>query len=335
VTPGAHRSSTTPRRRYAALAIVAIAAVVAGAAASNAATSSPAASCQAGSYDGATLTVQCSVPQVTATVTAPGPTTTVPGPTVTATGTASQTPTASPSPTGLPLPAGWSKVTFFDDFTAGLGKWNVRNNTWASNELSIDTNRPVNVLTSDGVLVERAQRETYTAYSTTRYYTSAYLDTIGKFSQQYGLWEIRAKLPASKGLWPAFWLRTDTALGELDVMESVGGTGTTVQTVHQSTNGDGAKLGHEDGTVADLTAWHVYAVEREPGVVRWYIDDRLVFTVTSTQATWLDSALNAPMNMRLNLQVGGSMPNWYGLPVDASTVFPADFSIDYVRVLTR
>lgn len=309
--------------------------MVVTATATHAASSDTVASCQAESYDGATLTVQCAVLQATTTVTAPGPTTTVPGPTTTVTVSSSATPTASATPSGVPLPSGWSKVTFFDDFTAGLGKWNVRNNTWASNELSIDTNRPVNVFTDSQGLTERAQRETYTAYGTTRQYTSAYLHTIGKESQQYGRWELRAKLPASKGLWPAFWLRTDTGLGELDVMESAGGTGKTVQTVHQSTNGDGGKAGHEDSSVADLTAWHLYAVEREPGVVRWYIDDRLVFQVTSAQATWLDSALNSPMNIRLNLQVGGSMPNWYGLPVDSSTVLPADFTVDYVRVLAR
>lgn len=332
MTPGAHRPRPTRKRRYAAVAVVAAAAVAVGVTASTAASSGTSASCQAGSYDGATLTVQCSVPQATATVT-------VPGPTVTATTTVTATPTtsASPSPSasGIPLPSGWSKVTFFDDFTGGLSKWNVRNNTWASNELSIDTNRSVNVFTDGQALTERAQRESYTAYSTTRQYTSAYLDTIGKESQQYGRWEMRAKLPASKGLWPAFWLRGNQGLGEIDVMESVGGTGKTVQTVHQSTNGDLAKKGHEDSSVSDLTTWHVYAVEREPGAVRWYIDDRLVFQVTSTDATWLDSTFNEPMNIRLNLQVGGSMPNWYGLPVDSSTILPADFTVDYVRVLTR
>ena len=35
------------------------------------------------------------------------------------------------------------------------------------------------------------------------------------------------------------------------------------------------------------------------------------------------------------LQVGGSMPAWYGLDVDSSTGFPADFGIDFVRVYRR
>lgn len=243
--------------------------------------------------------------------------------------------TPPPVPAGPPLPAGWSKTAFFDDFTGDLGKWNVRHNTWANNELSIVTSRPSNVVLDGNSLALRAQRETYAVGPTTRQYTSGYLDTIGKFSQQYGRWEVRAKLPASKGLWPAFWLRGDTGLGELDIMEAVGGTGKTVQTVHQSTNGGQGKFGHEDAGVPDLTGWHVYAVEREPGVVRWLIDDRVVFTVTSAQATWLDTTFNEPMNIRLNLQVGGSMPSYYGLNVDSTSVLPADFAIDYVRVLSR
>jgi beta-glucanase (GH16 family) len=96
-----------------------------------------------------------------------------------------------------------------------------------------------------------------------------------------------------------------------------------------------AKAGHEDASIPDLTAFHVYALEREPGVIRWLIDDRVVFSKTAADLPWLDSTFNEPMNIRLNLQVGGSMPAWYGLNVDASSVLPADFVVDYVRVLTR
>jgi beta-glucanase (GH16 family) len=286
--------------------------------------SAAAATCAPPGYAGGTLTVRCAVPPVT-----------LPPETVTV--TASPTATASSHPA---LPTGWGRVTFYDDFTAGLAKWNVRHNSWASNELSIVTNRPANVSTDGGHLTLRAQRENYTAFSTTRQYTSGYLDTIGKHSQVHGRWEMRAKLPRERGLWPAFWLRENTGAGELDIVESVGtGTGaraqTTVQTIHQSTNGDLAKRGHEDTSVTDLTAWHTYAVEREPGAVRWYIDNRLVFKVTSTDTSWLDSTFDQPMNIRLNLQVGGAMPNWYGLQVDATTQLPDAFQIAYVRVLAR
>jgi beta-glucanase (GH16 family) len=37
-------------------------------------------------------------------------------------------------------------------------------------------------------------------------YTSGRLDTRGKFAPVYGRFEIRAKLPSGKGLWPAHWI---------------------------------------------------------------------------------------------------------------------------------
>ena len=69
---------------------------------------------------------------------------------------------------------------------------------------------------------------------------------------------------------------------------------TTVQTIHQSTNGDMAKAGHEDvltsGTISD---WHTYAVNREPGSVKWYVDGRLVFSKTVSNLMWLDTRSTA------------------------------------------
>lgn len=253
--------------------------------------------------------------------------------------------TPTPTPTGPPLPTGWTKTTFFDDFTGDLGKWNVRNNTTANNELSVDTSRPSNVLLDPkaGSVTLRAQREAMGGRS----YTSGYLDTIGKFSQRYGRWEVRAKLPASKGVWPAFWLRCDGSLGEVDILEAVGGYPSIVQTVHQSTNGNMDKLGYEWKPPAgwSYTDRHVYAFEWDPsGAMRWYIDGNLSISRTVADlgnpshkpAAWLSGPdFATPANIRLNLQVGGSMPASLGQPVDASTQFPADFVIDYVRALTR
>ena len=221
---------------------------------------------------------------------------------------------STPTPTPAPgAPSGY-RLVWSDDFNSiNTAKWNVRNNTWSNNEESIDTSRPQNVFISNGALTLRAIKQSYTAYGTTRQYTSGYLDTIGKESWKYGRIEMRAKLPTTQGLWPAFWLRNDVGLGELDIMEAIGGMNNkSVQTVHQSTNGDMARKGHEDTLPAGSNAdWHVYAVDREPGFMNWYVDDRLVFSVTQSQLSWLDPTFNSPMNIRLNLQVGGSMPAYY------------------------
>lgn len=252
----------------------------------------------------------------------------------------SSTPAPTPTPTTpapSPAPPGYHMV-WSDDFNSlNTAKWNVRNNSWANNELSIDTSRTQNVFLSNGTLTIRAIKQTYTAYGTTRQYTSGYLDTIGKESWQYGRIEMRAKLPTAQGMWPAFWLRNDVGLGELDIMEAIGGMNTkSVQTVHQSTNGGMGKAGHEDTLPSGSNAdWHVYAVDREPGYMNWYVDNRLVFSVTQSQLSWLDPTFNSPMNIRLNLQVGGSMPTYYGMPVSSAPLGASDYVIDYVRVYQK
>jgi beta-glucanase (GH16 family) len=239
------------------------------------------------------------------------------------------------------------QVLFSDNFresTVDPARWNVRNNDWSSNELSIDTNRPVNVAIAGGRLLTTAQHETYTAYGTTRQYTSGYLDTIGRFSARPPLQvDARLRLPDSQGLWPALWLRGDNCLGEIDILETVGGKAQVVQSVHQSTNGDMAKLGYEWTPPPgwSKTDWHDYGFRWDPdGTMRWYIDGQLTLTRTTASvdnhgqpATWLTGpTFTCPFNLRLNLQVGGSMPNYYGLPVGPTSVFPAVMKVDQITV---
>jgi beta-glucanase (GH16 family) len=263
--------------------------------------------------------------------------------------------TRSPLETALPMPQGYSHTTFFDDFSKGLSKWNVRQGHAAKNELSVSTNRACNVgISAAGDLHITGIREAYPAGASTRAYTSGYLDTIGRFSQLGGRWEINCALPAAKGVWPAFWLRSDDEKGtkvpgEIDIFEAVGGRPNIVQTVHQSTDGPpGDKLGFDwtPPTGWKYSDFHLYAFEWDAvtGCMSWHIDDTVTRTCTvddsgqpsGRPAAWLNGpAFRTPANMRLNLQIGGGMPTWYRIPVDpAITVFPG-FQVKYVRVLSK
>lgn len=188
--------------------------------------------------------------------------------------------------------------------------------------------------TNGKVLVLRAEK-------TGTGYTSARLHTAGKFTVRHGRIEARMKLPRGQGIWPAFWMLGAPAAptgwpdcGEIDVMEFIGRHPSILYaTIHgpgySGTKGIQGKLALPAGTVLG-DAYHVYAVEWSPGKLTWFFDGEPFFTVTPASlppgARWVFD--DAPHYLLLNLAVGG---HWPGRP-DATTVFPQEFRIDYVRV---
>ncbi len=149
-------------------------------------------------------------------------------------------------------------------------------------------------------------------------FTSGLISTQPSFAQTYGYFEMRAKLPAGKGIWPAFWL-LPTDLGwppELDVMENIGDPTTIYMTAHSAVADRPA-----DKAQISPGQFHVFAVAWDPKQIVWYVDGR----EAKRQPTPPD--MNKPMYMVANVAVGGS---WPGDP-DASTPWPARMSIDYIR----
>jgi len=177
-------------------------------------------------------------------------------------------------------------------------------------------------------------------------YTSARMKTMNKGDWTYGRFEIRARLPRGKGIWPAIWmLPTDNfygtwaASGEIDIMELVGHEPHKIHaTIHynaQWSNNKSSTAGQyvlTSGAFAD--DFHVFAFEWEPRAMRWYVDG-VLFGVKTTRNAAFDNPVApypAPFDKRfhllLNLAVGG---NWPGSP-DTTTQFPQKLEVDYVRV---
>ena len=92
----------------------------------------------------------------------------------------------------------------------------------------------------------------------------------------------------------------------------------------------GITLDHEIyGNFAET--FHVYSVEREPGVLRFFVDNILFSTRKAQDILPYRWPFDEKFYFILNLAVGG---NWPGMP-DNTTVFPQQMQVDYVRVLDR
>ena len=177
---------------------------------------------------------------------------------------------------------------------------------------------------SDGVL-DITATQAWTGYGLP--YTSGLITTYKSFSQQYGYFEVNAKLPDGAGLWPAFWMMpsNNSAASELDIFEMLGANPSTINsTTHGSYYNNGISQAF---SVADTsTAFHTYGVDWQPDTVTFYMDG-VKLGSAPTPAT-----MNSPMYMLLNLGVGGAS-SWGGAP-NASTVFPATMQINWVRAFS-
>ncbi len=213
---------------------------------------------------------------------------------------------------------------------------------WGNNELQYYTTSPDNVShNGDGQLVITAMRgqpeDNRTCWYGQCAFTSARCTTQDKFEFTYGRVEARLKLPYGPGIWPAFWmLGADFPevgwpnSGEIDIMENIGREPNTLYgTVHgpgySGASGIGGHIVRDEPLAADF---HVYAIEWDPQVIRWYIDGELFNTFSVNSLRNQKWVYDHDFFMIMNVAVGG---DWPGHP-DTTTEFPQQMLVDYVRV---
>ena len=245
---------------------------------------------------------------------------------------------------GAPNLPGWTLV-WSDEFNGAKGtavdstKWNMVNkgDGFGNNELEFYTNRTDNAaMDGNGSLVITAKKESYMGKD----YTSARLESSGKFEHAYGRFESRIKIPKGQGIWPAFWMVGNDigtagwpTCGEIDIMENIGKE---PSIVHGSLHGPGYSGANPLGAAYTLPNggkfaddFHIFAIEWETNVIRFYVDDHLYETRTPTDVPagkkWV---YDHPFSLLLNVAVGGQ---WPGSP-DGTTMFPQTMTVDYVRV---
>ena len=168
-------------------------------------------------------------------------------------------------------------------------------------------------------------------------FTSARLISKDRVAFSYGLVRARIRLPAGRGIWPAFWMLGQDIdevgwpeCGEIDVMENFGVDPAVVHgTVHGPgySRDAGITAAHDAGaSLAD--DFHVYSVRWEPDRIRWYLDDQPYCTVTPGDLRGNRWVFDHDFFLLVNVAVGGTLPG----PPDSSVNFPQTMLIDYVRV---
>jgi beta-glucanase (GH16 family) len=260
--------------------------------------------------------------------------------------------------------------TFTEDFngtTLDPRRWRVRDNTFLNQDQAWITKDAVSVhdgyLDIAGARLPESQWKVnknalYGAENATRNYSTGYVDTIddasnNRFSQRYGSFEVRALVPTqstmSRGIWPAFWLRADQQVGEIDPMESYGGP--TIRSYDPSSSYEWNSWGNTaDGSLnipdkqkTQGTAnvgtdkiwqdWHVYGVNWSPSCLRYTYDGKTVgivdFDAPGTKSYFRGPTFADTFHIRLNLQIGSKYWGWAD-PEHTRSRF--SYKIDWVRV---
>jgi len=152
------------------------------------------------------------------------------------------------------------------------------------------------------------------------------------FSQRYGYFEIRAKLPPGPGVWPAFWLcssynRKDKTAGqdgsvEIDIFEYYGRTPNSFSaTIHvwqpKPHRSEGSTVTTKPNEPS--AGFHKYGCLIDPEWITMYFDGIEVWRGKTPPEH------NKPLMLLLNLALG---PGW---PID-KTPNPSAMEVDYVRV---
>lgn len=246
-------------------------------------------------------------------------------------------------------PAAAAVSTFSDSFDGPAGsavdssKWTLETGDNVNNhERQYYTSGTRNAaLDGQGHLVITARKENpggYQCWYGSCQYTSARLNTAGKFNAQYGHVEARMKIPRGQGMWPAFWMLGTPVnwpdSGEIDVMENVGFEPSTVHgTIHgpgySGSGGIGAGYSLPGGQ-AFADAFHTFAVDWAPDSITWSVDGNVYQRRTPADLGGRTWVFNKPFFLILNLAVGGY---WPGDP-DGSTPLPAQLVVDSVSVTT-
>lgn len=247
--------------------------------------------------------------------------------------------------------AQFATLVFFDEFenegSPDVEKWHHQvippnNGSWHNGELQHYTARTENSVVNEGTLKIKAVKEQYTYGASTKSYTSARLNS--KFAFTYGRVEVRAKLPAVAGTWPAIWTLGANSnevgnffgsqygsgqwpgCGEIDIMEQTGWDKNTIISHFHWGDRNTNEYKNMGGTAPITNAsgdFHIYAMEWTSSSIKTFLDDELIYELSNSS----EKPYDRPHYLLLNIAIGGNLGG--SVPED---FYEDTFEIDYVRV---
>jgi beta-glucanase (GH16 family) len=245
-------------------------------------------------------------------------------------------------PISKAAPGDWTLV-WSDEFTGPDGsavdasKWRFGGQTYMDSEVTYYSNTTANSYLQNNMCVIKAMKQINGGYN----YSSAKINTMGKFNFTYGKVEMSAKLPyGDPSIFPDFWLVGSNmvtagwpACGEIDIMVNFNVPGTIQGTLFGPGYSDGAIYATYTlpGGALFRDGFHLFTVEWEPNVIRWYCDGVLYQTRTPADLGSNPWVFDHDFYINIEMLVGGS---WLGTP-GPNAVFPQYYTIDYVRVYQR
>ena len=230
------------------------------------------------------------------------------------------------------------KLVWSDEFdTPGApnsNKWgyDIGASGWGNNESQYYTDRRDNSYVTDGTLKIVAKKE---AFSSSQY-TSARLLSKGKYSFKYGKVEVRAKIPAGVGTWPAIWMLGDNIdtvswpdCGEIDIMEHKGkDQGVTSSAIHNRSGYDDTPYVYFLNRVNDVsTNFHTYGMNWTKDKIEFFVDDVVHYTYSPANKNANNWPFDKPQFILLNVAMGGNLGGYIDPNFTQSSM-----EIDYVRV---
>lgn len=207
----------------------------------------------------------------------------------------------------------WSKIP------RGNNDWN---NTMSANDALFDI--------KNGNLILSGRKNDLDPNDSSPYITAG-VYTKDKQFFNYGKIEIRCKLEAGQGAWPAIWLLPKKGSwpdgGEIDIMERLNFDNFVYQTVHTKYTKANLKTHkHFETFSINPTEYNTYAVEITRNALLFYVNDTLTFSYPRIKKEKKQFPFGKPFYLLIDMQLGGE---WVGEVQNLNK--PIHMYIDWVR----